>query len=64
MGRRFDAQWLSPTPGCTLDVALRSAASPAEALAKAFALGGPSDVAAVWVDGERLGASDRVAAPV
>ena len=38
-----------PPPGCTLDVALRHADSPDDALAKAFALAGPADVAGTWV---------------
>ncbi len=51
---RFDAVWLHPAPGSTLDVVLRSAAGPDDALAKVFALGGPADVAGVWVDGTRI----------
>jgi guanine deaminase len=35
-------------------VALRNAAGPEDALAKAFALGTPADVRAVWVDGAPL----------
>jgi len=54
VGRRFDAQWLRPAPGTTLDVALRHAAGPEDALAKAFALGTTADVATVWVDGDRV----------
>jgi guanine deaminase len=52
VGKRFDAQWLRPAAGSTFDVALRHAADPADALAKAFTLGTTSDVATVWVDGE------------
>ena len=51
IGKRFDAVWLRPSPGTTLDVCLRNATGPEDALAKAFALGCPSDVAGVWVDG-------------
>ena len=51
VGKRFDAQWLRPAAGSTFDVALRNARGPEDALAKAFALGTPSDVAAVWIDG-------------
>ena len=51
VGKEFDALWLRPSPGCTLDVALRHADSPEDALAKAFALAGPADVAATWVGG-------------
>jgi guanine deaminase len=50
-GKRFDALWLCPRPGTTLDVALRAATGPDDALAKAFALAAPADVAQVWVDG-------------
>ena len=41
----------SPEPGTTLDVALRHAESPDDALAKAFALAGPADVRQTWVGG-------------
>ncbi len=54
VGKEFDALWLRPSPGCTLDVALRHADSPDDALAKAFALAGPADVAASWVGGVRV----------
>jgi len=50
-GKRFDAVWLRPRPDTNLDVALRHAAGPEDALAKAFALGTPADIAQVWVDG-------------
>jgi guanine deaminase len=56
IGKRFDAVWLRPPPGSTLDVALRSAAGPEDALAKAFALGSPADIAGVWVEGQPIGA--------
>ncbi len=52
VGKRFDAQWLRPAAGSTFDVALRHAADPEDALAKAFTLGTTGDVATVWVDGE------------
>ena len=52
VGKDFDALWLRPTSGSTLDVALRHASSSEDALAKAFALAGPADVAATWVAGE------------
>lgn len=51
VGKRFDALWLRPSPGSPLDVGLRYADGPEDALARAFALGVSSDVAAVWVDG-------------
>ncbi|MGY2701815.1 MULTISPECIES: guanine deaminase [unclassified Nocardioides] len=54
VGREFDAVWIAPGPGNPLDVGLRHAASPEDALAKVFALGTPADVAGVWVAGERL----------
>ena len=40
-----------PEPGTTLDVALRHAASPEDALAKTFALAGPADLGQTWVAG-------------
>ncbi len=51
VGKRFDALWLRPRPGSPLDVGLRYADGPDEALARAFALGVSSDVAGVWVEG-------------
>lgn len=51
VGKRFDAVWLHPRPGTTLDVALRNAGSPDDALARAFALATPADIETVWVDG-------------
>jgi guanine deaminase len=59
VGRRFDAVWLRPRPGTTLDVALTHASGPEDALAKAFALGCPADVDTVWVDGRPLGTGAR-----
>ena len=51
VGKQYDALWLHPEPGTTLDVALRHADSPDDALAKAFALASPTDVRASWVAG-------------
>jgi guanine deaminase len=51
VGKRFDAVWLRPAPGTTFHVGLRHATDADDALAKAFALGTPSDVAGLWVDG-------------
>jgi guanine deaminase len=51
VGKAYDALWLSPAAGTTLDVALRHAESPDDALAKAFALAGPADVRQTWVAG-------------
>lgn len=61
-GKRFDALWLRPPAGSTLDTVLRHAAGPDDALAKAFALAAPSDVAAVWVDGVAVGRDARAQA--
>ncbi len=54
LGKEFDALWLRPADGSTLDVALRHADSTDDALAKAFALAGPADVAAAWVAGTEI----------
>lgn len=54
VGKEFDALWVRPEPGSTLDVALRHASSDDDALAKAYALGTSPAVAAVWVAGERI----------
>ncbi len=56
VGKRFDAVWLRPRPGTTLEVGLHHADGPEDALARLFAQGGPGDVAGVWVDGERVDA--------
>lgn len=52
VGMRFDAVWLRPLEGDPLSVGLSHAHDATEALAKAFALGTPADIAGVWVDGE------------
>lgn len=54
VGRQFDALWLRPAAGEPLDVGLRHAADADDALAKAFALATPADVAGVWVGGDRI----------
>ncbi len=54
VGKQFDAIWLRPAEGSTLDVALRHANDPHDALAKVFALATPADVARVWVGGNRI----------
>jgi guanine deaminase len=54
VGKQFDALWLRPRPGSTLDIGLRHADGPDAALAKAFALATDSDVAAVFVAGARI----------
>lgn len=51
-GHAFDAVWVRPPAGSTLDVALRHARSEEDALAKIFALGTPTDVHATWVAGD------------
>jgi guanine deaminase len=54
VGRQFDAVWVAPDTGTTLDVVLSHATDPDDALAKVFALGGSADVRGVWVGGDRL----------
>ncbi|HET9123848.1 MAG TPA: guanine deaminase [Solirubrobacteraceae bacterium] len=54
IGKRFDALWLRPPPGSSLDAGLRHADGPEQALARAFALGVSSDVSRVWIDGENV----------
>ena len=54
MGKQFDAAWVRPLADDALDVCLRHASSPDDALAKIFALGRDSDVAGVWVGGRRI----------
>ncbi len=54
VGKQFDAVWLRPDAGTSLDVVLRHAHSEEDALAKAFALGSPADIAGVWVGGQRV----------
>ena len=51
-GKQFDALWLRPGEGTPLDVGLRHAGGPGEALGKAFALGTTADVARVYIAGE------------
>jgi guanine deaminase len=54
VGRQFDAVWVRPEDGSTLDVVLGHAKDADDALAKVFALGCPADVSGVWVGGDRL----------
>lgn len=65
VGRAFDAIWLCPAEGSTLDVGLRHAADAYDALAKVFTLATPADVARVWVGGDdlRAGGSGAQGAP-
>jgi guanine deaminase len=53
-GKEFDAICLRPPAGTALDIGLRHAGSPEEALGKVFALAGDADVADVWVGGEQI----------
>ncbi len=55
VGKRFDAVWVRPEAGAPLDAGLRHAVDADAALGKLFALATTHDVAAVWVDGERIG---------
>ncbi|HLT84586.1 MAG TPA: guanine deaminase [Phototrophicaceae bacterium] len=57
VGRQFDAVWVRPRAGGTLEVALRQATDPTDALAKLFTLGSPADVASVWVGGDEVTAA-------
>ncbi|MBD8871006.1 guanine deaminase [Nocardioides sp. MJB4] len=54
VGKDFDALWLRPAERSTLDVSLRHAPDTETAVARAFALATPADVAAVWVGGDRI----------
>ena len=54
IGSEFDAVWLSPVEGSTLECGLRNADSADQALAKVFALGTDADVAKVWIGGEQV----------
>lgn len=54
VGMRFDAVWLRPLDGDPLAVGLSHAQDATDALAKAFALGTPADIAGVWVDGQAI----------
>lgn len=51
VGHRFDAAWVRPASNSTLDICLAHAVDTSDAVAKTFALGGPADIAEVWVDG-------------
>lgn len=54
VGKEFDAICLRPPAGTALDVGLRHAGSPDEALGKVFALASDADVADVWVGGVQI----------
>ncbi|MFC6287712.1 guanine deaminase [Nocardioides sp. GCM10027113] len=53
-GRQFDAVRVRPAPGTPLDLALRHADSPEQALARVFALGTPADLAGIWIAGQEV----------
>lgn len=53
-GKAFDAVWLRPPAGSTLDAILNHASSPSETLAAVFANGTQADVARVWVGGDEV----------
>lgn len=52
-GMAFDAVLIRPPAGTTLDAVLRHAKDAEDALAKIIVLGGPADVADVWIGGEQ-----------
>ncbi len=54
VGGQFDALWLAPPSGSTLDIGLRHALDETDAVAKAFALGDTGDVRGVWVGGRSV----------
>ncbi|WP_107705679.1 guanine deaminase [Nocardioides allogilvus] len=54
VGKEFDAICLRPPAGTALDIGLRHAGSPDEALGKVFALASDADVADVWVGGTQI----------
>ncbi|WKU08486.1 FAD binding domain-containing protein [Micromonospora sp. HUAS LYJ1] len=51
VGKRFDAIWVRPRPGTTLEIGIRHANGPEDALARVFALATSDDLAQVWIDG-------------
>lgn len=53
-GKAFDAVYLCPPPGTTLDTVLRHADGPERVLADLFTLGTQADVARVWVGGDEV----------
>lgn len=54
VGKQCDLVWIRPPEGGALQVGLRHADDPSDALAKVFAMGTSGDVAGVWVGGNRL----------
>ncbi len=57
VGKQFDALWLRPADGTPLDIGIRHADGPGDALAKAFSLGTPADIDRIYISGERVGAA-------
>lgn len=64
IGKQFDALWLRPQAGSTLDIGMRHADGPDAALAKAFALATDADVASVFVAGEPISRRAAPSSPV
>ncbi|GAA3132319.1 guanine deaminase [Kribbella aluminosa] len=54
VGHYFDAQLLRPAEGSPLAVAITHADDTEEALARIFTLGTPTDIQAVWINGDLL----------
>jgi guanine deaminase len=54
VGHHFDAQLLRPAEGSPLAVAMTHAEDTEEALARIFTLGTPTDIQAVWLNGQLL----------
>ncbi|MDV6375018.1 guanine deaminase [Deinococcus arenicola] len=54
VGKAFDAVWLNPPEGSTLQAILGHAESPSETLAALYANGTQADVAQVWVGGDEV----------
>jgi ferredoxin len=54
VGKEFDAVWLRPAEGSTLQVVLKHASDASDALGKIFALATTADVARVWVGGDQV----------
>ena len=63
VGKAFDAVWLCPPAGSTLDAILNHASTPTETLAALFANGTQADVAQVWVGGDEVYARSGHTAP-
>lgn len=53
-GKQFDAVWVRPRSGATLETVLRHADDAEDALAKLFALGTSADIESVWVSGQEI----------